>query len=73
MDVASGGEPQVEAAAKTHEDESHAAAISLPTFTVNLADKDASRYLRTTLVARVIDDAEAAAELQRRRARRPAT
>jgi flagellar FliL protein len=45
-----------------HEDDSHATAISLPTFTVNLADRDASRYLRTTL-ALVVPDADAAAQL----------
>jgi flagellar FliL protein len=55
----SGGDPAK--AAEHHEDDSHAAAVSLPTFTVNLADKDASRYLRTTL-ALVVPDAEAAAE-----------
>lgn len=49
-------------AAEAHEDDSHASAISLPTFTVNLADKEASRYLRTTL-SLVITDAEAAEEL----------
>jgi flagellar basal body-associated protein FliL len=43
-----------------HED-ADAAAVSLPTFTVNLADKEASRYLRTTL-ALVVPDADAAEE-----------
>jgi flagellar FliL protein len=56
---AKGGE---HAAAQTHEEEGHASAISLPTFTVNLADKDASRYLRTTL-SLVINDADVAEEL----------
>jgi flagellar FliL protein len=38
------------------------AVVALPTFTVNLADKDATRYLRTT-VSLVIDDTEKAASL----------
>ena len=38
------------------------AVVVLPTFTVNLADKDASRYLRTT-VSLVIKDTEKAATL----------
>lgn len=38
------------------------AVVALPTFTVNLADKDASRYLRTT-VSLLITDAEKAASL----------
>ena len=38
------------------------AVVALPTFTVNLADKDASRYLRTT-VSLLIKDAEKAATL----------
>ncbi len=59
-----GAEPvkEGEHAAATHEDDSHAAAISLPTFTVNLADRDASRYLRTTL-SLVVSDPDAAEEL----------
>jgi flagellar FliL protein len=51
-----------EHAAAPHEDESHASAVSLPTFTVNLADKDASRYLRTTL-SLIVTNADAAEEL----------
>jgi flagellar FliL protein len=38
------------------------AVVALPTFTVNLADKDAPRYLRTT-VSLLIDDVEKAATL----------
>jgi flagellar FliL protein len=38
------------------------AVVALPTFTVNLADKDAPRYLRTT-VSLLIKDAEKAATL----------
>lgn len=38
------------------------AVVGLPTFTVNLADKDATRYLRTT-VSLVIKDTEKAAAL----------
>jgi flagellar FliL protein len=38
------------------------AVVPLPTFTVNLADKDAPRYLRTT-VSLVVNDAEKAATL----------
>jgi flagellar FliL protein len=38
------------------------AVVALPTFTVNLADKDAPRYLRTTL-SLVVNDAEKAATL----------
>jgi flagellar FliL protein len=55
----------------SHEDEEEAeaeeeghepAVVALPTFTVNLADKDATRYLRTT-VSLLIKDAEKAASL----------
>ena len=46
-----------------HEEDGHEpAVVALPTFTVNLADKDATRYLRTT-VSLVIKDAEKAASL----------
>jgi flagellar FliL protein len=38
------------------------AVVALPTFTVNLADKDAPRYLRTT-VSLVVNDPEKAATL----------
>jgi flagellar protein FliL len=38
------------------------AVIALPTFTVNLADQDAQRYLRTTL-SLVVNDVEKAASL----------
>ena len=38
------------------------AVVALPTFTVNLADKDSSRYLRTTL-SLVVNDPEKAASL----------
>jgi len=38
------------------------AVVALPTFTVNLADKDAPRYLRTT-VSLVVNDTEKAASL----------
>jgi flagellar FliL protein len=45
------------------EEEGHEpAVVALPTFTVNLADKDATRYLRTT-VSLVVKDAEKAASL----------
>jgi flagellar FliL protein len=47
-----------EAAESGHEP----AVVVLPTFTVNLADKDAPRYLRTTL-SLVVNDAEKAATL----------
>ena len=53
------GEESEEAA----EGEAHEpAVVALPTFTVNLADKDATRYLRTT-VSLLIKDAEKAATL----------
>lgn len=43
-------------------EEADPASIALPTFTVNLADKDASRYLRVTLTL-LIPDHEKAEEL----------
>ena len=49
--------------AASEEGEAHEpAVVALPTFTVNLADKDASRYLRTTL-SLLIPDPEKAGEL----------
>jgi flagellar FliL protein len=48
---------------EAEEGEAHEpAVVALPTFTVNLADKDATRYLRTT-ISLVIKDAEKAASL----------
>jgi flagellar protein FliL len=48
---------------ETEEAEAHEpAVVALPTFTVNLADKEAPRYLRTT-VSLLIKDAEKAATL----------
>jgi flagellar FliL protein len=48
---------------ESEEGEGHEpAVVGLPTFTVNLADKDATRYLRTT-VSLVIKDTEKAASL----------
>jgi flagellar protein FliL len=47
----------------TDEAEAHEpAVVALPTFTVNLADKESSRYLRTT-VSLLVKDAEKAATL----------
>ncbi len=47
----------------SEEGEAHEpAVVALPTFTVNLADKDATRYLRTT-VSLLIKDTEKAATL----------
>ena len=52
-----------EEAEEGEEGEAHEpAVVALPTFTVNLADKDATRYLRTT-VSLLIKDAEKAATL----------
>jgi flagellar FliL protein len=49
--------------AEDEEGEAHEpAVVALPTFTVNLADKDAPRYLRTT-VSLLIKDTEKAATL----------
>jgi flagellar FliL protein len=48
--------------AEEHEEGHEPAVVALPTFTVNLADKDATRYLRTT-VSLVVKDAEKAASL----------
>jgi flagellar FliL protein len=49
--------------AADEEGEAHEpAVVALPTFTVNLADKDASRYLRTT-VSLLVKDVEKAASL----------
>jgi flagellar FliL protein len=47
------------------------AVVALPTFTVNLADKDSSRYLRTTL-SLVVKDAEKAASLSGEGGHKPA-
>lgn len=47
------------------------AVVALPTFTVNLADKDATRYLRTT-VSLVVKDAEKAASLSGEGSHKPA-
>jgi flagellar FliL protein len=58
------GTPAAAAAPGAHPEPAHeetGTAVSLPTFTVNLADKDSSRYLRTTL-ALVLPDADAAEE-----------
>ena len=52
------GEAVDEDAGEAHEP----AVVALPTFTVNLADKDAPRYLRTT-VSLVVNDTEKAASL----------
>jgi len=52
------GDAVEEEAADGHEP----AVVALPTFTVNLADKDAPRYLRTT-VSLVVNDTEKAASL----------
>jgi flagellar FliL protein len=46
-------------AAPAAHDDADAGAISLPTFTVNLSDEDASRYLRVTLTLIVPDQAQA--------------
>jgi flagellar FliL protein len=51
-----------EAAEQESEPAHEPAVVALPTFTVNLADKDAQRYLRTT-VSLVVNDAEKAASL----------
>jgi flagellar FliL protein len=59
------GEAHGEEGEEEHSDEGEAhepAVVPLPTFTVNLADKDASRYLRTT-ISLVIKNAEKAASL----------
>lgn len=47
-DAAQGAKTDGTKAGAVHDD-SHAAPVALPTFTVNLADQDASRYLRVTL------------------------
>ena len=57
-----GGDEGGAAHAKPAHEEADAATIPLPTFTVNLADKDASRYLRVTLTL-VVPDHEKAEEL----------
>ncbi|MEO5819656.1 MAG: flagellar basal body-associated FliL family protein [Vicinamibacteraceae bacterium] len=52
-----------EEAEEAEEGEGHEpAVVALPTFTVNLADKDAPRYLRTT-VSLLVKDTEKAASL----------
>lgn len=57
------GAEHAEAAEEVAEEEGHEpAVVALPTFTVNLADKDATRYLRTT-VSLLIQDTEKAATL----------
>jgi flagellar FliL protein len=49
--------------AEEEEGEAHEpAVVALPTFTVNLADKDTTRYLRTT-ISLLVKDAEKAASL----------
>jgi flagellar FliL protein len=53
-----GGQAEAHDEAPAHDP----AIVALPTFTVNLADSDATRYLRTT-VSLVINDTEKAAEL----------
>jgi len=55
---ADGEAAEEEADAEAHEP----AVVALPTFTVNLADKEAPRYLRTT-VSLVVNDLEKAASL----------
>lgn len=55
---ANGGHADAHDAAPAHDP----AIVALPTFTVNLADTDSTRYLRTTL-SLVINDTEKAAEL----------
>ena len=57
-EAAHGDEEEADAEEEGHEP----AVVALPTFTVNLADKDATRYLRTT-VSLLIKDAEKAASL----------
>jgi len=57
------GDEHAEESDEAAEGEAHEpAVVALPTFTVNLADKDATRYLRTT-VSLLIKDAEKAATL----------
>ncbi len=64
-DAHKGGEHADGEAAEEEADEGEAhepAVVALPTFTVNLADKDTTRYLRTT-VSLLITDTEKAASL----------
>ena len=57
---------------EAEEGEAHEpAVVGLPTFTVNLADKDATRYLRTT-VSLLIKDLEKAASLSGEGSHKPA-
>jgi flagellar FliL protein len=61
--AATPGADGAHAAAEESEGDGHEpAVVALPTFTVNLADKDAPRYLRTT-VSLLIKDTEKAATL----------
>jgi flagellar FliL protein len=61
-----------EGAEEGEEGEAHEpAVVALPTFTVNLADKDATRYLRTT-VSLVVQDTEKAASLSGDGSHKPA-
>jgi flagellar FliL protein len=57
-DAGKGGQAEAHEEAPAHDP----AIVALPTFTVNLADTDSTRYLRTTL-SLVVHDTEKAAEL----------
>jgi flagellar protein FliL len=59
---AAGDHGDAEAGEGTEAEAHEPAVVALPTFTVNLADKEAPRYLRTT-VSLLIKDAEKAATL----------
>jgi flagellar protein FliL len=61
-DGAAHGDEQAEEEASEEGEAHEPAVVALPTFTVNLADKDAPRYLRTT-VSLLIKDTEKAAAL----------
>ena len=56
------GTPLAKPSTRTPSDGHEPAVVALPTFTVNLADKDAPRYLRTT-VSLVVNDTDKAASL----------
>jgi len=59
-EYAPGANPQAKSAKPSHKDASEGATINFEPFLVNLADRDASRYLRTTI--RVVVDSKEAAE-----------
>lgn len=72
------GDAAMGKSAKQESDDAHddgeghePAVVALPAFTVNLADKDAPRYLRTT-VSLLIKDAEKAASLSGEGGHKPA-